>query len=103
VRARRASTPPTTPGSAGCRRSILDSLPEPGGQVAALYPEKLIYDVAGFPAIKGQDLIERCVEQAAPYDPTYLLGHRAEDLEKQDDGSSSSAPTRGRGRTRRPC
>jgi phytoene dehydrogenase-like protein len=74
-------------GFRGLKVAVLDSLPEPGGQVAALYPEKLIFDVAGFPAVKGQDLIERCVEQAAPYDPTYLLGHRAETLEKQEDGS----------------
>jgi thioredoxin reductase (NADPH) len=39
----------------------VDSLAEPGGQVAALYPEKQIFDVAGFPSIKGQDLIEQCV------------------------------------------
>lgn len=36
------------------RTVVVDSLPEPGGQVSALYPEKLIYDVAGFPAIRGR-------------------------------------------------
>lgn len=66
---------------------LVDSLPEPGGQVAALYPEKAIYDVAGFPEVRGKDLIDQCVEQANQYDPTYLLGHRAEDLDKQPDGS----------------
>lgn len=65
---------------------ILDSLPEPGGQVAALYPEKDIFDVAGFPSIKGGDLIDSLVEQAGQYDPTYLLNHRAEDLEVTGDG-----------------
>jgi len=74
-------------GFRGMRTAVVDSLPEPGGQVAALYPEKRIYDVAGFPEIKGQDLIERCVEQAAQYDPTYVLGHRAETLTKHDDGT----------------
>jgi ferredoxin/flavodoxin---NADP+ reductase len=74
-------------GFRGLRVAVVDSLPEPGGQVAALYPEKLIYDVAGFPAVKGQELIERCVDQAAAYDPTYLLGHRAESLVKHEDGS----------------
>ena len=38
--------------------ALMDSLPALGGQVAALYPEKLILDVAGFPAIKGQKLID---------------------------------------------
>ena len=74
-------------GFRGLSTVIIDSLAEPGGQVAALYPEKLIYDVAGFPAVRGQELIERCFEQAAQYDPTYRLGHRAEDLVSHDDGS----------------
>lgn len=73
-------------GFRGLKTLILDSLPEAGGQVSALYPEKMIYDVAGFPAIKGQDLIDNCVEQAAQYEPTYVLNNRAHDLEKLDDG-----------------
>lgn len=68
-------------GFRGLSTVVLDSLPEPGGQVAALYPEKMIYDVAGFPAIKGQQLIDQLVEQASQYEPTYVLNHRAEDLE----------------------
>jgi len=67
---------------------VMDSLPELGGQVAALYPEKLIYDVAGFPAIKGQDLVDGLVEQAASAKPTYLLGHRAEQLSVADDAAT---------------
>jgi ferredoxin/flavodoxin---NADP+ reductase len=74
-------------GFRGLSSVVIDSLTEPGGQVAALYPEKLIFDVAGFPAVKGQELIERCVEQAAQYEPRYLLGHRAEHLEPHEDGS----------------
>jgi ferredoxin/flavodoxin---NADP+ reductase len=72
-------------GFRGLSVALMDSLPQPGGQVAAMYPEKLIFDVAGFPAVKGQDLIDACVEQAAPFKPTYFLGHRAEDLVLQDD------------------
>ncbi len=74
-------------GFRGLKVAIVDSLPEPGGQVSALYPEKDILDVAGFPSIKGQDLIDACVEQAGQYDPLYILGHRAEDLEPRDDGT----------------
>ena len=74
-------------GFRGLSVTLVDSLPEPGGQVAALYPEKAIYDVAGFPEVRGKDLIDQCVRQADQYDPTYLLGHRAEDLEKRDDGT----------------
>jgi ferredoxin/flavodoxin---NADP+ reductase len=72
---------------------LLDSLPEPGGQVAALYPEKLIYDVAGFPAVKGQELIDNLVEQANQFDPTYLLGHRAEELIHDDSGEAITVLT----------
>ena len=72
---------------------VLDSLTEPGGQVAALYPVKAIYDVAGFPEIKGQDLVDALVEQAAQYDPTYLLGHRAESLVDRDDGEGVEVTT----------
>lgn len=74
-------------GFRGLSVAVLDSLPEPGGQVTALYPEKAIYDVAGFPSIKGQDLIDNLVEQAGQYDPLYVLNHRAEDLEEREDGS----------------
>jgi ferredoxin/flavodoxin---NADP+ reductase len=67
-------------GFRGLSVAVLDTLPEPGGQVAAMYPEKMILDVAGFPAIKGRDLVANLVDQAAPFDPLYLLGTRAEKL-----------------------
>lgn len=66
--------------------AVMDSLPALGGQVAALYPEKMIFDVAGFPAVKGQKLIDDLVEQASASSPTYYLGHRAEELTEDDDG-----------------
>ncbi|HEY2272540.1 MAG TPA: NAD(P)/FAD-dependent oxidoreductase, partial [Jatrophihabitantaceae bacterium] len=64
------------------KTAVLDSLEEPGGQITAMYPEKAIFDVAGFPAIKGRDLVEQLVAQAAPHDPIYLLGHQAVELER---------------------
>jgi thioredoxin reductase len=73
-------------GFRGMSIAVMDSLPALGGQVAALYPEKQIFDVAGFPNIKGQDLVDALVEQAAPAKPTYLLNHRAEGLVSNDDG-----------------
>ena len=63
---------------------VLDSLEEPGGQITAMYPEKAIFDVAGFPAIKGRDLVEELLKQAAPFDPQYLLGTQAVGLERGD-------------------
>lgn len=72
-------------GFRGLTVALMDSLPEPGGQVAALYPEKTIYDVAGFPEIKGQALIDNLVLQAGAYDPVYFMGHRAEDLRRSPE------------------
>ena len=77
-------------GFRGLSTVIIDSLEEPGGQVTALYPEKPIYDVAGFPAVLGKDLVAGCVAQAAAFDPTYLLGHRAEQLVRTDPGDERS-------------
>ena len=51
------------------KTALIDSLEEPGGQITAMYPEKAIFDVAGFPAIRGRDLVEELVKQAAPFDP----------------------------------
>jgi thioredoxin reductase (NADPH) len=67
-------------GFRGLSTAVLDALPEPGGQVTAMYPEKMIYDVAGFPAIRGRDLVANLVEQAAQFAPEYRLGIRAETL-----------------------
>lgn len=65
--------------------AIVDSLPEPGGQITAMYPEKMIFDVAGFPAIRGRDLVSALVEQAAQAKPRYLLGRQARDLTEVGD------------------
>jgi thioredoxin reductase len=65
---------------------IIDPLPEPGGQLTALYPEKYIYDVAGFPRVYAKDLVANLVEQIAPFDPQYALGERAETLTAVEGG-----------------
>jgi thioredoxin reductase (NADPH) len=51
-----------------------------------MYPEKMIYDVAGFPVIKGRDLVVNLVEQAKAFEPQYMLGVRADKLDYADDG-----------------
>ncbi|GAA2277289.1 NAD(P)/FAD-dependent oxidoreductase [Glycomyces scopariae] len=71
-------------GFRGLRTAVIDTLPEAGGQITAMYPEKQIYDVAGFPAIKGRDLVANLLRQAAPFEPVYLLGHQAQKLEHAD-------------------
>src|SRR5712691_13136830 len=57
----------------GCH--VFDALPAAGGQCAALYPEKPIYDIPGYPRIDAAELVDRLVEQAAPFTPTFHLGH----------------------------
>jgi thioredoxin reductase (NADPH) len=66
--------------------AIVDSLPEAGGQVTAMYPEKKIFDVAGFPSIIGRDLVSALVEQTDQFKPTYLLERKARTVTSVDDG-----------------
>ena len=73
-------------GFRGFRVAVVDSLPELGGQITAMYPEKAILDVAGFPNVKGRDLVAGLVEQANTAKPDYLLGRTALTLEHHDDG-----------------
>ena len=72
-------------GMRGLSFRFIDPLPEPGGQLSALYPEKYIYDVAGFPKVYAKDLVKGLVEQVAPFNPIYSLGERAETLEREGD------------------
>ena len=74
--------------------AVVDSLSEVGGQVTAMYPEKQIYDVAGFPAVTGRDLVRGLSAQASQRDPSYLLGQEAQQLEKLDDGRFRVITTR---------
>ncbi len=71
-------------GFRGLTVAVIDTLPEPGGQITAMYPEKDIFDVGGFPVIKGRDLVANLIGQAAPFSPHYLLGVRAEKLSYRD-------------------
>jgi len=75
-------------GVRGLRVALVDSLPEPGGQVTAMYPEKPIYDIAGFPSVRGRELVDNLVAQAGRCDPLYLLGQQAQSLARvpRDDG-----------------
>ncbi|HJU20276.1 MAG TPA: NAD(P)/FAD-dependent oxidoreductase [Stellaceae bacterium] len=65
---------------------LFDALAEPGGQCAALYPEKPIYDIPGYPRIAAGDLVDRLVEQAAPFAPVYHLGSPVTGLDKAEGG-----------------
>lgn len=69
------------------RCHLIDALPQPGGQLAEIYPKKPIYDIPGFPEISAQGLVDNLMEQIAPFQPGFTLGERADTLEKLDDGS----------------
>src|SRR2546421_8491218 len=59
---------------------LIDSLDVLGGQLITLYPEKYIYDVAGFPQVLAKDLVQNLVRQAMEYHPRICLGEQGRDL-----------------------
>jgi len=65
---------------------IVESLEQLGGQVSAVYPEKHIFDVAGFPKVNGQELIDRLTEQALQYNPEVRLGEVVDTVSHRPDG-----------------
>lgn len=69
-------------GMRGASTHLIDSLPEVGGQLAALYPEKYIYDIAGFPKIKAQALVDQLYEQAQIFSPDITLGEQVLNVDK---------------------
>jgi thioredoxin reductase (NADPH) len=77
------------------RTHVIDTLDMVGGQCAALYPEKPIYDVAGHPAIEAQDLIDKLAQQASPFHPVYHLGQQVTGLAQLEDGRLQLETSRG--------
>jgi ferredoxin/flavodoxin---NADP+ reductase len=65
---------------------IIESLPQLGGQLSALYPEKYIYDVAGFPKVRAQELVNNLKEQMSKFEQEVVLEQSVQKLEKQADG-----------------
>lgn len=63
-------------GMRGMKTKILDALPELGGQLVTLYPEKWVFDVGGFPKILAKDLARNLVEQAMTFRPTVCLSEK---------------------------
>ena len=62
---------------------VVDSLDAAGGQCAALYPDKPIYDIPACPTILGRDLVDRLIRQAAPFEPSYRLGETVEAIDPE--------------------
>jgi thioredoxin reductase (NADPH) len=70
-------------GLRGMRTKIIEALPEVGGQLAVLYPEKFIYDVPGHPKVLAKDLVNLLIEQIHLFQPTMVLGQRIETLTRK--------------------
>ncbi len=72
-------------GFRGLKTKLVDSQPDLGGQVTALYPDKFIYDVAGFPKVLGKDLVTDLVEQGMQYHPAVHLNEQVQTLDRLED------------------
>ena len=66
---------------------IIDALPQPGGQLAELYPKKPIFDIPGYPSVLAGDLVTNLMEQIKQFQPGFTLGETAETIEKLEDGT----------------
>lgn len=82
-------------GMRGVSAQVVDALPEAGGQLAALYPEKFIFDVAGFPKVLARDLVASLREQAAQFGQPVHLNQRVIGLE-EDGGQFVLVTDQGR-------
>lgn len=87
-------------GLRGMSVRVIDSLPEPGGQLTALYPEKYVYDMPGFPKVLAKDLAKDFAEQGMQFGAEIALGDAAADLIREEPGytirtaSGKELPTR---------
>jgi thioredoxin reductase (NADPH) len=82
-------------GLRGARTQVIDALEEPGGALTAIYPEKYIYDVIGFPRVLAKDFVAHCDIQARQADPTIRLNEQVLELERLPDGLIRLGTTRG--------
>ncbi|MGW8428447.1 NAD(P)/FAD-dependent oxidoreductase [Peribacillus simplex] len=75
---------------AGMRQAsvkIIESLPQLGGQLSALYPEKYIYDIAGFPKVRAQELVDQLLEQMGQFETEICLKQSVETIVGTTDGT----------------
>lgn len=69
------------------RTKVLDSLAQPGGQLMALYPKKIIYDMPGFPRIQARNLVARLMKQCQRFHPCFAMEQIVQSLQPQSDGT----------------
>ena len=77
------------------RCHIIDALPQPGGQLAELYPKKPIFDIPGYPTIGAGELIDNLMEQIKQFEPGFTLNEVAETVDEQEDGTFIVTTNRG--------
>ncbi|MEN1729328.1 MAG: NAD(P)/FAD-dependent oxidoreductase [Pseudomonadota bacterium] len=77
------------------KAELIDSLPQPGGQCAELYPEKPIYDIPAYPVIGAQELIDNLLEQIKPFNPGMHWGQQVEKFTKREDGRFTVVTSKG--------
>jgi thioredoxin reductase (NADPH) len=82
-------------GLRGARTQVIDALEEPGGALTAIYPEKYIYDVIGFPRVLAKDFVAHCDIQARQAEPTIRLKEQVRELERLQDGVIRLGTSRG--------
>ncbi|MFM1886811.1 MAG: hypothetical protein RL026_1968 [Pseudomonadota bacterium] len=73
-------------GLLGIKAHLVDSLAAPGGQCTELYPEKPIYDIPALPVCGAQELIDRLLQQIAPFGATLHLGQEVTVVQRREDG-----------------
>lgn len=76
---------------------VIDALDSIGGQCAALYPEKPIYDIPAHPKVTGAELVENLHQQCLPFNPTFHLGHQVTHIEQLDEAGKSWRITTSKG------
>lgn len=69
------------------RCHLVDALPQVGGQLSEIYPQKPIYDIPGYPTVNAQELVDNLMKQIEPFHPTFTLGERLDQIERQEDKS----------------
>lgn len=69
------------------RCHLIDTLPQPGGQLTELYPKKPIFDIPGYPSVGAGELIDNLMEQIKQFQPEFTLGETAETIDKNEDGT----------------
>ncbi|ATA88966.1 NAD(P)/FAD-dependent oxidoreductase [Capnocytophaga stomatis] len=66
---------------------LIDTLPQPGGQLAELYPKKPIFDIPGYPSVGAGELVDNLMEQIKQFQPEFTLSETAETIDKLEDGT----------------